>query len=81
MSQAGLLERHIVRDDEAWIDVVPVGEPEPAPAAVSVLDAIFSARSALSKGIVREITIDTDALPEIDELDDAAIRAFFGEND
>lgn len=81
MSQCGLLERFAVTEEDAWIDVVPAGRAKNSPAGSSVLEAIFAARSAVSRGVVRQVSIDIDELPAIDELDDAAIRAFFGEND
>jgi len=43
--------------------------------------AIANARAAVMRGERASITIDTDLLPEMDEMDQAAITQFFYEDD
>lgn len=81
MSRAGVLDHHTVVDDDEWIYVASPVDEHPKLAGAPVLEAIFAAQSALSRGIYGEVIVDTDDLSELDELDDAAIRAFLTEND
>ena len=80
MSQAGILEyTDVETDDEGdWIEIADDSVEPTAPESL-ILAAIAAAQAAVRRGESRLVQIDTDELPELDELDDAAIRAFFAE--
>jgi len=44
-----------------------------------VLAAIADVKAAIRRGQSIEVRVDTEAFTELDELDEAAIRAFFSE--
>lgn len=79
MSCAGLLERPTAVIDSEWIEVIaPPQAIAPSHGGV-VLDAIRRAQAELLLGRRAAVEVDTDTFASPDELDDAAIRAFFDE--
>ncbi|MBF4634748.1 hypothetical protein ITJ38_10080 [Agreia pratensis] len=78
MSHTALLETTGFDIDDDWIDT-GVSEASPISANSPMLAAFASAQIAIARGEVASVQLDTDGRKQLDELDDAAIRAFFSE--
>lgn len=81
MSHAAMLERLIADQEDDWIEVAAPASNQPAPAGSPVLAAIASAQERIARGELASASIEDSSLSEVDELDDAAIRAFFNAAD
>ena len=78
MSHITLLEATGFDTDQDWIDT-GVPEVAPIPAGSPVLAAIARSQEAIHRGEIASVQLDTAEISKLDELDDAAIRAFFSE--
>ena len=59
---------------------LPAAAPGPQLAGSPILAAINAAKASILRGETASAAVDTEAFSEVDELDGAAIRAFFAEN-